>query len=554
MKKVIITAVIILLLIGTVIFAYVRKKQSPMAGGGPGMRGQQQQSVPVETTPVINSEIAKKIVITGAVSALAEVDVYPKQAGEVIKLMVDKGDRVKAGQILASVDSKTFELQTRQAQADLAGAKASYDKNSSLAFVNSETGFKQAKSNLDRLQSSLKQAEIELQLQIKQADLMIKKSGSDLQIAQAKLDIAVKGARDQELEPAKARVENSKKNLDRLTSLYKDGMVSQDQVESAQLQYDTYNAQYSLLKEGIRPEDMDVLKAQLESAKTSLESAQENKMLVDIKRSSWDSAKAQVDNALAAFEQANVAKDTSTWEKDLAQADAAVKKAQASLELAQQRLDESVIKAPISGTITQRFLDKGGMASTTKPFVNIANMDVVKITAKVPERELGSIKQGQKAIVKPDAYPDEEFTGKLVNISPIIDRTSQTCDIEIEVSNPDQRLKPGMFTRVELTVSENKVALVIPSDSFIKEGEDNYVFVADNGKAIKKKVTLGISDGIKIEVISGLDLGEQLIIAGQSTLKDGMSVTLPGEKKEGRKGFPEGRRQKGAEDKKEGGK
>ena len=534
MKKVIITAVIILLLIGTVIFAYVRKKQSPMAGGGPGTRGQQ-QSVPVETTPVINSEIAKKIVITGAVSALAEVDVYPKQAGEVIKLMVDKGDRVKAGQILASVDSKTFELQTKQAQADLAGAKASYDKNSSLAFVNSETGFKQAKSNLDRLQSSLKQADFELQLQIKQADLMIKKSKSDLQIAQAKLDIAVKGARDQELETAKARVENAKKNLDRLTSLYKDGMVSQDQVESTQLQYDTYNAQYSLLQEGVRPEDMDVLKAQLESAKTSLESAQENKMLVDIKRSSWDSAKAQVDNALAAFEQANVAKDTSTWEKDLAQADSAVKKAQASLELAQQRLDESVIKAPINGTITERFLDKGGMASTTKPFVNIVNMDVVKITAKVPERELGSIKQGQKAIVKPDAYPDEEFTGKLVNISPIIDRTSQTCDIEIEVSNPKQKLKPGMFTRVELTVSENKVALVIPADSFIKEGEDNYVFVADNGNAIKKKVMLGIGDGIKIEVISGLNLGEQLIIVGQSSLKDGMSVTLPGEKKEGKK-------------------
>ncbi|MDQ1317991.1 MAG: Efflux transporter periplasmic adaptor subunit [Candidatus Poribacteria bacterium] len=554
MKKVIITAVIIILLIGTVIFAYARKKQSPMAGGGPDMRGQQQQSVPVETTPVINSEIAKKIVITGAVSALAEVDVYPKQAGEVIKLMVDKGDKVKAGQILASVDSKTFELQTKQAQADLAGAKASYDKNSSLAFVNSETGFKQAKSNLDRLQSSLKQSEIELQLQIKQADLMIKKSKSDLQIAQAKLDIAVKGARDQELEPAKARVENAKKNLERLTALYEAAMVSQDQVETAQLQYDTYNAQYSLLKEGVRPEDIDVLKAQLESAKTSLESAQENKMLVDIKRSSMDSAKAQVDNALAAFEQAIVAKDTSTWEKDLAQADAAVKRAQASFDLAQQRLDESVIKAPINGTITQRFLDKGGMASTTKPFVNIANMDVVKITAKVPERELGSIKQGQKAIVKPDAYPDEEFTGKLVNISPIIDRTSQTCDIEVEVSNPNQRLKPGMFTRVELTVSENKVALVIPSDSFIKESEDNYVFVADNGKAIKKKVTLGISDGIKIEVISGLNLGEQLIIAGQSTLKDGMSVTLPGEKKEGKKGSPEIGKGKRPEDKKEGGK
>lgn len=523
---------------GTVIFAYVRKRQNPMAQTA-GMR-KQQQSVPVETTPVISSDIAKKILITGSVNALAEVDVYPKQSGEIVKLMIDKGDRVKAGQTLANIESQTFELQTKQAQADLENAKVAYDKSSSLAYVDSETSFKQAKSNLDKLQSSLKQAEIDLSLQTKQADLSIKKAGSDLRIAQAKLDVAVNGAREQELEPAKARTENAKKNLERLTALYEAAMVSQDQVEAAQLNYDTYNAQYSLLKEGVRPEDLDALKAQVESAKTALQSAQENKMLVDIKQTTLDSAKAQVDSAQAAFDQANTEKTTETWKKDIAQANAAVKKAQASLGLAQEHLDESAIKAPISGTISERFMDKGDIASLTKPFVTIINIDTVKVVAKVPERELENIKLGQKAIVKPDAYPDEEFTGKLVNISPIIDRTSQTCDIEIEVPNQNQRLKPGMFVRVELTVSEDKVALVIPADSFIKDGEDNYVFVVNNGKAIKKKVKLGISDGIKIEIISGLNLGEQLIIAGQSALKDGMSVTLPGKQKEGKKGNLEG--------------
>jgi len=538
LKKVIVTAIIILLLIGTVIFAYVRKKQNPMAQTASMRR--QQQSVPVETTPVISSDIAKKIVITGSVNAFAEVDVYPKQSGEIVKLMIDKGDRVKAGQILANIESQSFKLQTEQAKADLENAKAAYDKSSSLAYVDSETNFKQAKSNLDRLQSSLNQAEIDLNLQTKQADLSIKKAGSDLRIAQAKLDVAVNGAREQELEPAKARVENAKKNLERLTALYEAAMVSQDQVEAAQLNYDTYNAQYSLLKEGVRPEDLDSLKAQVESAKTSLQSAQENKLLVNIKQATFESAKAQVDSAQAAFEQANTEKTSEIWKKEIAQADAAVKRAQASLGLAQEHLDESAIKAPISGTISERYMDKGDIASLTKPFVTIVNIDTVKVIAKVPERELENVRLGQKAIIKPDAYPGEEFTGKVTNISPIIDTSSQTCDIEIEVPNQNQRLKPGMFTRVELTVSEDKVTLVIPADSFINEGEDNYVFVADNGKAVKKKVTLGISDGTKTEVISGLNLGEQLIIAGQSSLKDGTPVTLPGERKEGKKGNLEG--------------
>jgi HlyD family secretion protein len=525
-KKAIVIIVIFALLIGMVVYAYVIKdKQKPkegMAGGRGSM------SVPVETMKVMDSDIVKKILVTGTVNASAEVNIYPKQSGEIVKLLVDKGDKVKAGQVLAEIDSASFQIQKRQAEADLDNAKAAYQKSSPVAFVKSETDYKQAKSNVDRLKSALRQAELDLELQIKQADLLVKKANSDLKIAQAKLDAATKGAREQELEPAKAKMDNAKKNLDRMQSLFKDEMVSKDQVEAAQLQFDIYDAQYSLLKEGLRPEDMDVLKEQVEAARTALESAVENKKLVDIKKTNIDSAKAQVDSAEAAFEQALASKDASTWKEDLAQAESAVKRADASLDLIKQRLDESIVRASINGVIAQRFMDKGDTATTAKPFFTIVDAEIVKITAKVPERDIVDVRLNQEALIKPDAYPGQIFRGKITNISPTIDRETQTCDIEVTASNSDYKLKPGMFARIELATSEHKNVPLIPIEAMVKEGDQTFVYVIGDGKAVKKKIETGITDGVKMQVVSGLNPGDEFIMAGKYSIREGMNVTLAG--------------------------
>jgi RND family efflux transporter MFP subunit len=524
-KKVIATIAIIVVLAGLVVFAYVRQKRP---SGGMGAFGRMQESVPVETVPVSNSDIAKRVMANGAINARAEVEVYPKQAGELVELLVDKGDKVKAGQTLGKIETKLFEIQEKQSQADLASAKAAYDKTSPLASISSETSFKQAKSNLDRLQSMMKQSELDLQLQGKQADVQVKRASADLRIADARLEAALSGAREQELEQAKVRTENAKRELDRLNILLKSGMISEDQVESAQLQYDIYSAQLSLLREGLRPEDIEVLKAQVEVAKASLESAESNKMLVDIKRSDLDAAKAQVESAQASFDQATAARDAATWEKELAQVEASVQKAEATLEMSRQRLEDSVIKAPINGIIANRFLDKGDTASLNSPFVTIVDMDVVKILAKVPAQDSVDIKVGDQAIIKPDVYPGQSFVGTVTNVSPVIDRTSQTCDVEVEAPNPDYKLKPGMFTRVEMTTLQHKGVPVVPVEALVKERDEIFVFVINDGKAAKNPVTAGISDGVRTEIISGLEAGDEFILAGKYSLREGMSVTLAG--------------------------
>jgi len=527
LKKFIGAIAIIAVLVAIVVYAYVRQGGSSEGGPGGG-RGGGVISVPVETVPVSNSDIAKKVVATGAVEARAEVEIYPKQTGQIVELLVDKGDKVTEDQILARIETTLFEIQEKQAKADLASATAAYDKTAPLASVKSETDFKQAKSNLDRLESLLKQAELDLQLQGKQAEVQIKRATADLRIAEARLQAAESGARKQDLEQAKMRTENSKRELDRLAALLKDEMVSQDRVETAQLQYDVYSAQLSLLKEGLRPEDMEVLKAQVETAEASLESAVNNKGLVDIKRADLDGAKAQVESAQASFDQAVVAKDASTWEQDLAQAKASVQRAAASLELAQQYMKDSTIKAPIGGTIADRFLDKGDTASPSRPFITIVDMDVVKIMAKVPARDSVDIKAGDEATVKPDVYPGQSFPGTVSNVSPIIDRATQTCDVEIEASNMDYKLKPGMFTRVEMTTIAHTNVPVVPVEALVKENEETFVFVVNDGKAARKSVTAGINDGIRVEILSGLKAGDKYIMAGKYNLREGTPVTLAG--------------------------
>jgi membrane fusion protein (multidrug efflux system) len=152
----------------------------------------------------------------------------------------------------------------------------------------------------------------------------------------------------------------------------------------------------------------------------------------------------------------------------------------------------------------------------------------VKIEAKIPARDIVDINIGDQAAVKPDAYPGESFTGTVTNISPVIDRSTQTCDIEIEASNPDHKLKPGMFTRVELVTLEHEDVPVIPTDAILKEDEQTFVYIVSDGKALKKEVVTGISDVVRTEILMGLEPDQELIVAGYSNLRDGVPVTLAG--------------------------
>lgn len=180
------------------------------------------------------------------------------------------------------------------------------------------------------------------------------------------------------------------------------------------------------------------------------------------------------------------------------------------------------VTSPIEGTVGKVYLDKGSSVSQEVAIARVVNMDVVKVRIDVVERDLPRVKVGQAAEIKVDAYPDELFKGCVDRVSPVVDLASRTAMVEVEISNPDHRLKPGMFARIKILIKEKENVLIISRDAIIREDSSNYVFIVkDDNKVHRQKIETGLIENNRFEVISGLGEGEIVVTMGNALLKEG---------------------------------
>ena len=193
------------------------------------------------------------------------------------------------------------------------------------------------------------------------------------------------------------------------------------------------------------------------------------------------------------------------------------------------QFEKAPVESPIDGVIGRLYIDRGTNVSIQTPIALVVNMDVVKITVNVVERDLPKIKEGQPSEIKIDAYPDKVFEGVVERVCPVVDLTSRTALVEIKIPNDDYRLKPGMFARIKILIKEKENVLTIPRDAIVKENSSNYAFVVnDDNKANRRKVELGLSENNKLEVISGLNEGELVVTMGNIRLKENDIVEVVG--------------------------
>jgi multidrug resistance efflux pump len=267
-------------------------------------------------------------------------------------------------------------------------------------------------------------------------------------------------------------------------------------------------------------------KANLELAEADWRRFQELHEKNFISRQQLDEARTKYNVAQAAYNLALNSLRQRTWETDLALAEAQVRQAKAALDLTQAQLQNLIILSPMNGGVTKRYVDPGTMVKDTTPILNLMDLSQMKMVVNVIEREFIHLQKGQPVNITVTAFPERTFTGKIEIINPALELQSRTAEIQISIPNPGFLLKPGMFGRVEILLRSNPQAILVPIQSVISEQNQDWVFVLEGTKAVRRPVKKGVVRDAAVEILQGIRQGDQVITTGHSALKNGAQVRL----------------------------
>jgi HlyD family secretion protein len=306
--------------------------------------------------------------------------------------------------------------------------------------------------------------------------IQLQRAQAALQSARARYTEALEGTPEESLVQTQntladlqIKYEAAKKELERTEALYQQGAISAAELEKARTNF--------------------------ASASTSLEN-QKQKWKLDQKgptQSAIDIAAAQV------------------------------KQAEADYALARLNAGHLLVRAPFDGVIGSLSVTAGGNVSGNTVIAQLINVSVMKVKTQATESQIGLIKTGDSAEVK---IPSMGYTttGKITAVSPLPD-SSKSYPIEMEIANPDLRLKAGMIASIEMK-GQPRTALVVPREAVISKDQQTYVFIVEDGKAKQVIVKAGESDGERMEILEGLQGGEEVVVKGQNTLVEGMPVAV----------------------------
>ncbi len=443
------------------------------------------------TTPVSQSKLEKMTVkaqreslavdieASGVVEPIESVNISPKNPGRLVQLRVEQGMRVKEGQILAlmehteiKAEGKYAEANYKQALAELDAAKVRIPSEIQQA----QTRYIQAQTQLEQAKASLKRATERIPREIEQIQAQIISARSGLQLAES-------------------RVQNNRKLLD-------EGAITKDRYRELVNAYDSALANFIELQN------------KLEQAKNT-----QNPEIDQLKQ---EALQAQ---AAMAEAQIQVEERKQTAQIEIARLEAAAEAAKAQVEQVVIQFQDTAIRAPFDGTVTQKYANPGAFVTPTTSASSTASATSssivalargLKVVAKVPEVDIAMIQQGQPVIITADAFPNEVFQGKVVLIAPeaVVEANVTSFEVTIAIGPTGQeKLLSRMNVDVKFLGQEISDALVVPTVSIVTKNGETGVMVADeNEKPQFKPVTIGQVLDEKTQILSGLSSGERVFI------------------------------------------
>ena len=190
-------------------------------------------------------------------------------------------------------------------------------------------------------------------------------------------------------------------------------------------------------------------------------------------------------------------------------------------------LENTILRSPINGVVTARNYDRGDMYGMASPIFTVQQIVPVKILVGISEADYTKVRKGDRITLSVDALPGKTFSGSVRRIYPTVDPMTHTVNIEVQVPNQNRELRPGMYAKVNVSFGSSR-NIVVPDAAVVRlqgSGQRN-VFVVENGVAVQKAVSLGRHFDGQYEILSGIEVGEMVVVKGGSSLSNGANVEV----------------------------
>ncbi len=428
----------------------------------------------IKTVTVERGNIEVTIDATGTIQPLNIVEVSSKASGKILELTVEEGDYVEQDAVIARIETTYVSADLDQADADLRAAEARFEQSKINIELQKEQTAIQIKQAEEKLAEAEKQLE-QLKEQIRIEKITNKRQLSDAEnshkMAQLRYNLLTADTvREEEKKHAEASVTQAKANLelaekeyDRKQKLFEKEFISKSdldtaatQRESAKAQHDSAVQQAELVKQPASLEELELSQAEIKRATYAVDAAKEQiekekyrNMEIKIQEHRVTQAKDALNLAIANKKQINLK------EKDLESSNAQLKRSRSAFQLAQESYDDTVIRAPISGTILERKVEEGqvivssfggggrggSVSSEGQVLVTMADLKKVYVATEVDETDIGKVKVGQPVTITVEAYPDQPLEGEVLRIAPQgqVVQNVTTFEVIIEIKNTRSR-------------------------------------------------------------------------------------------------------------------
>lgn len=506
------------------------------------LRGRNTQAaepeVEIRTAEVTREDVVRTITAVGVLRTYNIVDVKSKAGGIVSQILVDVGDEVKAGQLLARIDPADTLAVYNQARADLEAAEARIEQaleSLRLQREQSQLAVQQAEANLQAAEARLRQAEERARLQPTVTEAQLQAARTTLETAQKNLEQLERVIIPQERAQAQANydaarqaVETAQRNYERLKNLLQKGYVSQQQVDNAAAQLENARAQLIAAQQRLQTLEQDIqtrletARARVQEAEANLRAAEANRAQVEVAQQALREARAQYEQAKTALAQAQSnLRQIRLREADIAAAKAQRARADAQLYNAKVQLDSTTITAPMNGVVIARFVEQGtivppgtSLFSQGNTLLQIADTSRMYVEVSVDEADIGSVRIGQPVDIRVDAFRRERFKGKVSRIDPqaVLEQNVTVIKVRVEIEKPDPRLKPGMNASCEFLVARKNDVIAVPNEAVNETPQGAFVEVMVNGQPRRREVKLGVQGNTKTEIVDGLQPGEVVVV------------------------------------------